>query len=376
MFLDSIAYGDNEEDRESKRASLLRYLSWEANLNKDDENVCLQDVLQLWRFSAQSSFSEALFSSITAVLALFLKATSTLVDFRDYGNRLCHALLQEDQLRLIDRSLTINKAKERVISPCLRLLTEIVSFDGGNAARTLFLYKDITFKRLDIFLGVRHDPATASPKAKNKPSLRSNALRYLCANLALQDTSAKAYILGQDRVMRATFQNIDDDLAPTVCEILDIFKKDAVLDAEIPEGAKSQLFTNENLSQIATLYAFQDEESIGANEDRVQDVAHAFLRLVCTTPGLGVLQDPKFETANTRGQPAMANTKLLRFLQSLRPHASVKQSELIVAVFQAAPSLLQDYFPERKFFSFEPKLTATWIGYSMFLFSVLRISTY
>lgn len=341
------------------------------------------------------------------MLALLIKTISSLVDFREYGTLLCKTLLRREQLKLLDRGLTANKTKEHLISPCLRLLTEIVSFDGGSSARSLYLHRDITFKRLDTFLSLRRVLSEDDAKDARRPSIRNNAVRYLLANIKLQDKTAKADILSQGKLFRSLFQDIKEDAPNIISEILAVLKKHVVLDDTLPRAAKSRVLTDFNLGHIAMLYGHSYEEDQVGNapehsQTTTQDMAHNFLLFVCTTLNHGVLTaqtgwyppgtnivrtdlyaedagdehiafDRLTHLAKYQDRVAVRNTTLAAFLQTLRPYADMQQRELLLAIFDAAPELIADYFFKKKSFSFEPKLTATWIGFSAFLFSVVQL---
>lgn len=342
------------------------------------------------------------------MLALLIKTISSLVDFREYGTLLCKTLLRRDQLKLLDRGLTANKTKEHLISPCLRLLTEIVSFDGGSSARSLYLHRDITFKRLDTFLSLRRVLSEDDDaKDARRPSIRNNAVRYLLANIKLQDKTAKADILSQGKLFRSLFQDIKEDAPNLISEILAGLKEHVVLDDTLPRAAKSRVLTDFTLGRISTLYGFNYEEDRGGDasehpQTTIQDMAHNFLLFVCTTLDHGVLTaqtgwyppgtntvridlyaedagdelivfDGLTHIAKYHDRVPVRNTTLAAFLQTLRPYADLRQQELLLAIFDAAPELIADYFFKKKSFSFEPKLTATWIGFSAFLFSAVQL---
>ena len=335
---------------------------------------------------------------MAAVLALILKTVSSFIDFREHGNSLCKTLMQKEQIKLFDRGMSANKSKEYIISPCLRLLTEVVSFDGGKAARSLYLQRDTLFQRLDVFLGMRSLVANA-PESQRRPSVRNNALRYLLANLRLQDQASKSDILAQGRIIHAVFQGIKDDPPDTVLEILVAFKKDVIRDDALPRAAKSRLLTDWVLGRVATLYSYEEGIDQIKGQTNVQLVAHEFLLFVCTTLDQGALvnqtgwyppgtnttrvdidmEDTQASVDTTvlpgkyQDRVPVRNTTLSSFLQSLRPYANLLQSDLILAIFRAAPELVADYFFKKKSFSFEPKLTSTWIGYSAFLFSAVQL---
>lgn len=391
-FLDSIAYGEDDNDRSIKRTILLEYLQSQTPPANDQDNRYLSDVVQSWSFAVQSN-NERLSSAIVAVLALFLKATSTFIEFREYGNTICKTLLQEDQIKLFERGISASKTKEHVISPCLRLLTEILLYDGGTAAQSVYAHRGTTFKRLDVFLSMRKKLKEAVPENQRRPSVRHNALRYLYANLRLQTGSAKSSILTDGKLIRAVFHDIKEDSAAVVLEILKAFKKDVVQDLTLSHLVKSRVFTEWTLRSIASLYQSHHYENAADDIAQVQREAHTFLICICTTADLGVLRlhpearpqdEPGFAFGDNHTYPKtgsrpksqkqgpVRNLTLASFLRSLRPYADTLQCELILAVFQAAPDLISDYF-HKTLFSFEPKLTTTWVGYSMFLLSTIQL---
>lgn len=67
------------------------------------------------------------------------------------------------------------------------------------------------------------------------------------------------------------------------------------------------------------------------------------------------------------------NTIFGDFLQTLKPWASPKQQELTLAIFKACPELVADYFGRKEAFNYDPKLTATWMGYSSFLYETIQL---
>ncbi|KAI5289586.1 hypothetical protein KEM55_008791 [Ascosphaera atra] len=113
--------------------------------------ACFPDLLATWTY-ADSNNDGTLLTLLPSILASFLKTVSPYPDFHPFCTSLCKHLLQRDQLRLINRAFQAPKAKEHLISPCLRLLTEMVSFDSGAVAGLVFARREVTFKRLETFL--------------------------------------------------------------------------------------------------------------------------------------------------------------------------------------------------------------------------------
>lgn len=366
----------------------------------EDERAYAFDLVKTWSF-AQSN-NEALFSTITSVLALFLKAISHHIEFQKYGRNVCRLLLEKDHLKLFERGLSVQKSKDQLITATLRLLTEIVTFDGGSSAKRVYRAKDTTLKRLDTFLGLRNDVKSAPPNTRRKPSIRNIALRYLFAHLKLQDHGTKIEILGNGKLLRSVFQGINEDSPSIIHEILGRITDDVLKDEKIPRRIKGRFLSDQNLGSIASLYGYltnhdavEDEESIHKSES-IPDRAQAFLLSVCTTPDYGILigrgalhtrtQGEEDENSQPQDQnglgslykvasrpKAIKNHTLASFLQMLRPYAHDMQRSLTLAIFQAAPELVGDYFLRRKSFSFDPKLTATWVGLAAFLLSTINL---
>ena len=404
-FLDSIAYGKECSERSECLALLRDFLEAQKPRDHDAQHdVFLPDLFQTWSYAAQTN-NESLLSAVPAVLALLLRTVSSLIDFREHGRRLCKTLLRHDQLKLISNGITSNKVKEHVISPCVRLLTEVVSYDGGALARHLYAQRDSTFKRLDTLLGFRKVSSEGAMQDRRKPSIRYNAVRYLLANLKFQDQAAKSEILSQGRIIRALFKDIKADSPEIITDILDVITRHVVRDESLPRNIKSRLLTDAVLGRIATLYNYEaDTEELHDERKPVDKAAHDFLLLVCTTENLGVLVTQSgwyppytdtdgLEAADVEGSDyidlglessglsekyhdrvPVRNSTLSTFIQSLRPYANTMQSELVLAIFKAAPELVADYFLKKRSFTLDPKLTPTWLGYSAFVFSTVQLA--
>lgn len=372
----------------------MKYLDKGGSSAGNEDVGHISNLLQAWSFAANSK-NEGLYSGITAVLALLLKITSNHIEFRNYGNNLCNTILQKDRVHLLEPGLSAAKPKDHVISPCLRLLTEIILYDGGAAAKALFTHRETTFKRLEVFLLLRHENANQTLEGQQRPTVRKNGLRYLFANLKLQDQVGKTYLVTQRKIVQAVFQDIDEDPPFIVIEILEIFKRYVLLDQALSRATKSLVFTDWILARIAMLYDYQDKYDCENQSSIVQNLAHSFLLSVCTVADHGVLlsqieaplpetfevesHGSEYElelevaTKKLRKQTSIKNVTLASFLQVLRPYANVMQTELVLSIFQAAPELVADYFSKKNSFHFEPKLTATWVGYSMFLLSSIQL---
>ncbi|KAJ5457656.1 hypothetical protein N7475_009044 [Penicillium sp. IBT 31633x] len=400
-FLLSIAHTEKEGDKAQKLRVLKDYCDKQiTNSGKEDEtSVCFPDLITSWAFGDGNNV-EPLLTSVPSVLAIFLKTISSELEFREFGIALCKHLLQKDQLRLFNRGLTATKSKEHLISPCLRLLTEIVTFDGGAVARQLYLRRYITFKRLEVFL-VPNKAQEASEDDSHKSTLRRNAQRYLLANLRVQHASEKGDIIEQHKITRSFLEYVRKDPRDTVLEIIKAIERDVVQDAALSRKSKSKFFNRHNLERLVTLYGYDresDEPDTGgvviANE------IHRVMMNVCTTAGLGVLlpetgwypagADPETLPADEdacielgldspiyvdkyRDSIPVRNGSLSFLIQCLRPDMDSLQIELLVSIFKVAPELIADYFARKTMFIQDPKVTPSWMAESAFLFSTVQL---
>ena len=398
-FLDGFAAA---ESASTVRFSILKeYLEAEKPLEEDDNTaVYLPDLIQTWSFACQSN-DESLMSAVPSILALLLKTLSSILELSQYGLRLGQTLLQKQQQELIMRGLTASKGKEFVISPALRLLKEITTFDGGALAKQVFRARDRTFKSLARNLSLRY--TGEGVEDWKKPSVRTNALRFLLSSIKFLPAEAKRELLNQRDIVSNITRDIKDDPPYMVCEVLEILKIHVLQDDALPRDAKTKVVNATSLGRVATLYRYDQPQEDSSTETKAVDaVAHDFLIVACTFPDLGVLNrqagfyprgiDPDdTHDADADHDPIdlgldsiewadkftdnipVRNTILSEFIQTLRPWSSTKQNELLLSILRCAPELIADYFFGKKAFGFEPKLTATWIGYAAFIFSALEI---
>lgn len=400
-FLTSIGAEENDKDKAKKLQILKSYC--DSQTVKDAEGKvtgCFLDLMQTWAF-AENNNEESLLSLVPSVLALFLKTVSGQLNFRDFGTALCKFLLEKEQLKLFNRGLTASKSKEHLISPCLRLLTEVVSFDGGAVARAVHANRHITFKRLDISLSSRKANVDEDTDVRKKPTLRRIAQRYLIANFKFQSTGAKEELLGQGKLLRAFMEDIRRDARDIVLEIIRTFDKHIVGDTSISRNSKSRLLNRGNLERLVTLYGYEKESDEPAlKNESVSDELHKFMLSICTSQEKGVLlsetgwyppgstpdvlpsEDSESITLGLdspiyfdkyKESVPVRNGNLSSLVQVLRPDSDTLQMELILKIFRAAPELVYDFFSKRTMFVSDPKPTPSWLGESAFLFSTVQL---
>lgn len=398
-FLDPFAVRENDH---THRIAILREF-FETSQSREEEDkpvTYLPDLMQTWSFAAQSN-DELLLSAIPAVLAVLLRTLSSILDLVQHGLGVCRTILQKSQLDLISRGLMVTKGKTFILSPILRLLNQLAMFDGGEMAKQVFRARDYTLKGLARNLHLRISGEEAEDR--KKPSVRTNALRFLLSLLKFLPSESKRELLYQRDIVTAMTKDIKDDPPFLICEALENLKTSVLQDEKLPRDAKAKLLNATSLGRIAMLYGYdQPDEELTKAKKTVEGVAHEFLVLACMSPELGALNrqagfyprgiDPddledfdddkalldlglhsvEWMDKFTEKVP-IRNTILSDFIQTLRPWSNAKQRDLILSIFRSAPELVADYFFHKKSFSFEPKLTATWIGYSAFLFSSLQL---
>uniref|UniRef100_A0A093V1K5 Uncharacterized protein C14G10.02 n=1 Tax=Talaromyces marneffei PM1 TaxID=1077442 RepID=A0A093V1K5_TALMA len=380
-FLSSIPQAEVEADKEKKYQILKTYC--DSQIPKAEDGTCLSDLLQTWNF-AESSNHENILVIAPSVLAQLLKVISTRLEFRDFGISLCKTLMQKEQLRLINRSLSAPKVKEHLISPCIRLLTEIVSFDGGALARSVYLNRDTTYKRLEHFLVPLKGQFETISSTSKKSTLRRNAQRYVLANILFLQGPAKVDFIEQHKVIRALLEFIRRDPRDLVVDILKTIDRDIAHDSSIPRVTKSRFFNKWNLERLVTLYGYdKDNEEEERSDVSIPAEIHRILLQICTVPEMGVLlpqngwyppsgdsheltQDEKyidlgldapFYQDKYKETVPIRNGTLSSLVQVLRPESDTLQTELLLEIFKAAPELVADFFTKRSMFTAEPNIS-------------------
>lgn len=391
-----------DKSRTSTQQTILRDFL-DAQRPSSADEPCLPNLLQTWSFAAQTN-NDSLLSSVSSIFALLLKTISSLIDLRAHGLLLGRTLLQQTQLKLIARGLSAPRPKEHLIAPCLRLLTEIVSFDGGVLAKQVYSVRSFTLdpkilsRNLSFTKPISEDPE----ETRRRPAVRTVAVRYLIANLKFQSSPVKTELLKYSNVFRALFEHVKQDPAEVLHDLLAAFKTHVSQDPGLSRQSKSFVLHEGNLSNIATLYRHDQPPSNVHQDQRPDQLAHAFLSYVCTEPAAGLLRasswyPPGAERSNEEQQQAtnqasidlgldsiewfdkfhnkvpVRNGTLAKFSHGLRPYANILESELLIEIFKAAPELVANFFIEKSTFAFDPKLTATWIGYSAFLYSATQL---
>ncbi|POR33652.1 Uncharacterized protein TPAR_06140 [Tolypocladium paradoxum] len=392
-LLDDAISGDG--DRKAKLAIVQEYLEAVKPRDTGEDAVFLNDIMEMWSFAAQVN-DDGVMSSVAVVLALLLHAVSESLQLVPYGLGVCQTLLQDRQLKSLSKNLSSEKGKGFVISPTLRLLREAVCLDGGAYAKRISRAKAHTFTALGRNLEIGH--TGDGQEDSRKASVRTNAVRFFLSCLKYLHSEGRRELLSQKELLSHLTYMIKTDPPHLVLEILDTLKTHVLMDSKIPREVKFRSFNTKTLVRILALYSHANSAGNADEKDSVSERAHQFLMYACTTPGAGVLypykglypkeSNDEHSSHQTKGHGSgsgdpwegrfrdgvpVFNFVLSEFAGKLRPWSSLKHSELLVAMFTAAPELIADYFYNNRSFTFEPKLSMTWIGYAAFLFNTMRI---
>lgn len=376
--------------------------------------------MDTWDFAAKMN-NDNLMSAVPVVLALLIRFLSHLLDMAPICLGICRTLLRRRQLELIARNLSADKGKEFVISPTLRMLREAITFDGGAIARPLFRARNFTYRSLARNMSIKF--LGDGVEDVKRTSARTNAVRFFLASLTFLHPEAKAELLSQREIVSSLTKTIKDDPPYVVYDILSTLREHVLKDKKLPRSARIKTFNAATLIRLSGLYSYAHESAAfapgGSGDDTngqsklsVSDTAHQLLLHVCTSPTIGVLREqtgyyPQGVEPNTNAGAAAGasssnrepdddlqldagldrivwmdkfvnevpvfNLALADLLPNLRPWSSTRQSELLISIFQRAPELVAWYFIERKNFTFEPKISATWVGYAAMLFNTIQV---
>ncbi|KND90361.1 Uncharacterized protein C14G10.02 [Tolypocladium ophioglossoides CBS 100239] len=375
-LLDDAISGDG--DRKAKLAIVHEYLEAVKPRDTGEDAVFLNDIMEMWSFAAQVN-DDGVMSSVAVVLALLLHAVSESLQLVPYGLGVCQTLLQERQLKSLSKNLSSEKGKGFILSPTLRLLREAVCLDGGAYAKRIARARAHTFTALGRNLEIGH--TGDGQEDSRKASVRTNAVRFFLSCLKYLHSEGRRELLSQKELLSHLTYMIKTDPPHLVLEILDTLKTHVLMDSKIPREVKFRSFNTKTLVRILALCNHTNSAGNADDKDSVGERAHQFLMYPKesddehsshSTKGHATGSGDPWEGRFRDGVPVF-NFVLSEFAGKLRPWSSLKHSELLVAMFTAAPELIADYFYNNRSFTFEPKLSMTWIGYAAFLFDTMRI---
>lgn len=351
--------------------------------------------MEMWSFAAQVH-DGGVMSSVAVVLALVLQIVSGSLELVPHGLGICQTIIQERQLKALAKNLSAQKGEGFILSPTLRLLREAVCLDGGAFAKRIFRAREHTFTSLGRNLEIAH--VGEGPEDLKRASVRTNAVRFLLSCLKYLHSDGRNELLLQKELMSHLTYNIASDRPFLIAETLDTLKTHVLMDEKIARDTKFRAINLKILVRLLPLYNYSNSSEDDSTID-VSEKAHEFLLYVCTTQSAGTLypapglypktsEDERLSLSRSTAGEAriddvwaatlkdgipVHNFVLSELAQKLRPWHTLKHAELLVAILKAAPELIADYFYNNRTFSFDPKLSMTWIGYAAFLFNTMMI---
>ncbi|KAK6544645.1 hypothetical protein TWF694_001334 [Orbilia ellipsospora] len=353
-------------NEEVKLCLLQEYLT--SQTSKDGDEIC-NDLMQAWSFASQSN-NYTLLSSVPTALHLLLRTISLFPTWKPHGVTLSKTVLQPPYIKLIYRSL--GGSKDAISSPCLRLLTEINKFDNGSQCSLLHQSLDFTVKDLTRNLDAKKSEKadTVAVEDPDRPSVRTTYVRFILSFFQYGTPRIKTDIMGLRNFTTPLFKHIRQDSAVLIDEVLKTFETSLLSDGEISRGSKTNYFNDWSLSRLAELCYRTDTME---EDTTVADITLRFLEKACGDTGNGVCfkqngwygNKPDPSSTVKTGKDTVNNRILLGLIKTLRPHSNTYHLRLLISIFTASPELVAAYFGDTtSLLSFEPKLTATWIGLS------------
>ncbi|CAF9927590.1 MAG: hypothetical protein GOMPHAMPRED_004443 [Gomphillus americanus] len=371
---------------------LLDYLTNATITTSGDHVENLPDIFQAWRYAVQVH-DDGLMVAIPGVLATLLHMISSSLEFVEIGVQICKTVIRKENSSVLQKSLNSPRVRDATIARCLDLLTQVVSFDGGACARNVWLHRSVTMQRLPQLLGMSKKTIYGPTEPA---SIRDHAITFFLTNLRYQDQEAKAEILSARKITQVLLREASSEKPRIIKEILSTLETYVLKDDNLPKSAKGHVLTDANLGFILGIMRHNHEDSEWV---ALHELVESFLMESCTSRTHGIVykqygwyppgtedltlkEETLFlsgyltvaESSKYRDRVPVRNTTLAAFIQDLKPWSSIPERRLILGIFGAAPELIADYFLRKKTFSFEPKLTATWIGWATFIYSVLRLS--
>ncbi|KAJ9613449.1 hypothetical protein H2200_003391 [Cladophialophora chaetospira] len=390
QFLSSIRQHKDTAEHAHQLRILKEYCDDQSS--SSHEQVDFPDLLSSWANAGQAN-AEPILSAIPTALTEFFSTISSQVDFREFGLSLCHSLLKRDQLRIFDRSLSSPRAKEHLITPCLQVLTEIATFDGGTLASNVFKCRDFLYRRLDGILS--QTPVTLT--RSSDVTAHQAALEFLVANLKYLDAASKSELIAHGRLIYSAIRSLPNVDADTVVNVLTSLENSILKDSTLGKQMKIRCFNSGVLTMLVKLYDYKVRDHNEPHAE-VRDALQRLLLHISTSPeGIVLSQsgwypvgtDPEvleqdenmidlglespFHFDDYMGKVPVKNTTFSTFLQTLRPESDILQAELITAIFRTAPELVADYFTKKQKFLVSPGDDPKWRGQFAFLFAVVQL---
>ena len=381
---------DGDTLKKAAQQNLLRRCFEVDRHPKVTKRTTLADnLLQYWRLSLHRD--DLAYLACVDAIAELLQAMSGDVKLSSSGNEICRSLLDEPNITCFEKGLNQHGRHLASSISCLRLLAEVMTFDGGVCRQHIFKKRHILHANLARFL----EPSTSN--TNDHASLRATTLAYLIQYIKFQDGRAKLDLLQERHVVKAIFQHIEHDNADKTIQLLTVLEDHVLSDTEIHISDKRRLLDTVLLKGLTDLYTQETTFDAKKPLHDLCTVLHRFFikyfTLISTEAGRNPLHSEGLDSGRLLGTqtssifspstslhdlPASLSSHkeagVVSLLQSLRPHANQMHRTLLLHIYNLNPDLLTAYFKSSRLFNLEPDITATWMGKFCFLMSLIRVS--
>lgn len=387
---------DGSSEKARQLQTLLEYSQWQKAAT--DTQLDFHDLLSTWSFAVEQNTNDEILLLVPAVLAQFLKTISSALDLRQYGLALIDTLLHRGQSKLFGKGLAAAKTKPDLSAPCLRLLKQMVDFDGGARAHDIWLRRDLFINRSDALLSSKSLEKNQDEHQSTEP-LRPLTITLLLTLIKYLDGTAKAELLAQQAALHLLLQGLVNDDPDSTLHTIRIVDSYLIEDTELPRLVLQRFFNSTHLEYLSALYAYDKKDEPENSKEGVREAVHKLLHKLCTT-SIGVLIslsdwypsastytisayaeadyiDLGLDALNFKHDYAVSvpvkNSSLSDFIQKLRPFQDILQSSLLIDIFKAAPELVAEYFSRRKQIPPPDSDDAAWRGALALLFSIIEL---
>ena len=380
---------DGDTFKKAARQNLLRRcFLFDRHPKFIKRTTVADDLLQYWRLSLHRD--DLAYVVCADAIAELLRAISGDVKLSSSGNEICRSLLDDPNIICFEKGL--NQHGRNLASPisCLRLMVEVMTFDGGLCGQYIFKKRHILHANLARFL----EPSTSH--SNDQASLRATTLAYLIQYIKFQGGRAKLDLLQQRHVVKAIFQHIEHDNVDKTVQFLTVLEDHFLSDTEIHISDKRRLLDTILLKGLTDIYTRETTSDAEKPLHSLSTVLHRFFikyfTLISTEARrnpthpeglysvrlLGTQTSSIFSPGTSlHDLPASLSphkeASIVPLLQSLRPHTNQMHRTLLLHIYNLNPDLLTAYFKSNRSFNLEPDITATWVGKFCFLMALIRV---
>ena len=375
-------------DLQERRSLLTRYfISYTTRISVKGTGFP-DDLLRCWRFSVQSNDHRIYIATATCIACL-LSASSDLVELRSYGAALCCSLLDPNNVPCFEKALGVTKGNESLSESCLRLLSELMAFDGGVCAQKIYARRTTFLPNLSKLLDV------TPSKGHGRLSLRSPALQFLLSYVKLQSRHARLEILRDHQIIKAVFFGIGNDKPCQIKDTLTVFQEHVLSDENISCSDKRRIFDASLLKSLVSLYKYRDDDYFEGARCEVSQTLHRFLVAYCNAAVPEIYADGEERKLNESESTSMAaggasakgsyslfkraNRSIRRdggivsLLQTLRPHQHNLERDLLLHILHLNPNIITAYSRVNRSTAPDPKLTASSMGYLSLWLGIIQM---